>query len=201
MIPKIEDAIIARIKSAAEASPGLGYRIPNVVSYGGELDDLTAEVVRQFPAVWVTYAGGGKPQPMATTRSKWRTPATFSVVFGARNIRGERSTRHGVTVAGQVIEVGAYQMLEDISLLLLNQDLGLPIDYFKPGAIRTLYNTKLGGQAVAVFVREFHTAYIETEPREAIDPSSGDFLKVGISYYLQPDTVTPLDTGIVTLGE
>lgn len=196
MIGEIEDAIIGLIKTAAAASPGLGYKIPNVASYGGELDEDLPTVVRSFPAVWVTYAGGGKPKPMGTSKNKWLQPATFAVMFGARNVRGERSTRRGVKVAGQVIEVVAYQMLEDISLLLINQDLGLKIDYLKPGAIRTLYNTKIGSQGLAVFAREFHTEYIEAQPRKLIDPSDPDWLGMGINYYLPGDGVADADDNV-----
>ena len=186
MISQIEDAIIARINAAAAATPGLGYKLPTVESYGGELDDDLAAVVRKFPAVWVTFAGSGKSRPVATARNKWITPATFVVMVGARNVRGERATRKGLTVGGVIKEVGVYQMLSDISLLLVNNDLGLPIEYFKPGATRTLFNTKLNGQAMAVFAREWHTEFVETQPRVPIDPTDPMWLKLGINYYLAP---------------
>ncbi|MDO9053840.1 MAG: DUF1834 family protein [Gallionella sp.] len=187
MIATIEDAIIARIQAANAATPGLGYTLAEVASYGGELDDELGKVVRKFPAVWVTFGGTGKPKPLGTSRSKWLTPATFVVMVGARNVRGERSTRHGLTVGGVVKEVGAYQMLEDIGLLLINNDLGLAgVGHFKPGATRTLYNTKLNNQAVAVFAREWHTEFVETEPRVPIDPTDPMWLKLGINYYLKP---------------
>lgn len=187
MIAAIENAIIERIQTASMSSPGFGYLINEVKSYGGELDDELGRVVRSFPAVWVTFAGAGKPRPMASARHKWLTPATFVTMVAARNVRGERATRQGLTVGGVVREVGAYQMLQDISLLLINCDLGPNIGYLKPGAIRTLYNTKLNGQALAVFAREWHTEFVEAQPREAIDPISADWLSTGINYYLQPD--------------
>lgn len=187
MISRIEDAIVNHIQAAAASAPGLGYRIPTVASYGGELDDDLAQVVRSFPAVWVAYAGGGKPKPYSASHGKWVVPATFAVMVGARNVRGERSTRHGLKVGGQVVEVGAYQMLADISLLLLNQDFGLSIKELVPGATKTLYNTKLNGQALAVFAREWHTEFIEEQPRAPIDPTDPDWLRLGINYHLAPD--------------
>jgi len=186
VISQIEDAIIARITAANTATPGLGYKLSGVTSYGGELDDDLARVVRTFPAVWVAFAGAGKPKAVAASRDKWLLPATFAVMVAARNVRGERDTRHGLSVNGVIKEVGAYQMLQDISLLLINTDLGLPIAYLKPGAIRTLYNTKLNGQGMAVFVREWHTEYVETQPRTPIDPTDPMWLKMGINYYLMP---------------
>lgn len=200
MIAETEDAIINQIKSAAAATPGLGYKLPNVASYGGELDDGLAEVVRAFPAVWVTYAGSGKPRPYGTEGKKWYVPATFAVMVGARNVRGERSTRHGVKVGAQITEVGVYQMLKDIGLLLINQDFGLAISRLVPGATKTLYNTKLNGQALAVFAREFHTGFIEAQPRVPINVTDPDWLRLGINYYLAPDDGKADASDTVTLN-
>lgn len=200
MIATIEDAIIAHIKAAASATPGLGYKLPNVASYGGELDDDLAQVVRSFPAVWVTYAGSGKPRPYSTARGKWIVPCTYAVMVGSRNVRGERSTRHGLTVGGVIKEVGAYQMLHDLGLLLLNQDFGLAIKNLVPGATKTLYNTKLNGQALAVFAREWHTEFVEEQPRVPIDPTDPMWLKLGINYYLAPDDGKADASDTVTLN-
>lgn len=200
MIAEIEDAIIAHIQTAAAATPGLGYRLPTVASYGGELDDDLAQVVRSFPAVWVTYAGSGKPRPYGTSRTKWIVPCTFAVMVGSRNVRGERSTRHGLKVNGQIIEVGAYQMLKDLGLLLLNQDFGLAIKNLSPGATKTLYNTRLNGQALAVFAREWHTEFVEEQPRVPIDLADPDWLRLGINYHLAPDDGNSDASDTVTLN-
>lgn len=186
MIGQIEDAIIARIKAAADALPGLGYRLKEVASYGGELDDDLAKVVRQFPAVWVTFAGCAASRQLSTQKHKWITRATFVTMVAARNVRGERATRHGIKEGGAIKEIGAYQMIGDVSLLLAGSDLGLEITRLNPGAIRTLYNTRLNGQALAVFAREWHCDFIETRPREPIDTSDPMWLRLGISYYLEP---------------
>lgn len=199
MIDLIEDAIIARIKTAASSTPGLGYKLPIVDSYGGELDGDLAAVVRKFPAVWVTFAGCRASTKMATAGGKWKTSATFVTMCGSRNVRGERATRKGLTVGGVIKEVGVYQIMKDVGLLLAGNDLGLAITPLKPGAIRTLFNTKLNGQGLAVFAREWHCDFIETQPREQIDPTSGDFLKLGISYYLQPDDGNADSSGVVQL--
>lgn len=203
MIGQIEDAVIGLLQAGFAATPGTGYKLAGpVASYGGEMDNLTPEVIRAFPAVWVTYAGGGEPKKQNTQGTKWVTPAAFAVIVGSRNVRGERATRQGLTVAGQVKEIGSYQMLEDASLMLINNDLaasGLKIAPFRPGRIRTLYNTKLGEQGVSVFSREFRTAYIEAQPRQYFDPTSADFLKVGIDYYLRPDDGVVDDQSLITL--
>lgn len=196
MIGQIEDAIIARIQAASSAIPGLGYKL-SVASYGGQLDDNLGEVVRALPAVWVTYAGGPKPIKANTSGTKLKTGATFAVMCGSRNVRGERATRQGLTVGGVVKEVGAYQILEDVSRILKHQDLNLPITRLVPGATRTLFNTKLNNLGMAVFAREFHTMYIEADP---VDTTSVDFLKLGMNFYSQLNhSVTPDDSSEITL--
>jgi len=199
MIAEIEDAIIARIETAASSSPGLGYKLKEVASYGGELDDDLAKVVRAFPAVWVTFAGCRASARMNTQGNKWKTPATFVTMCGSRNVRGERATRQGLTDGGVIKEVGVYQMLKDVSLLLAGNDLGLAITPLKPGAIRTLFNTKLSGQGLAVFAREWHCDFVETQPRAPIDPTDPMWLKLGINYYLEPGDAVADAADLTTL--
>lgn len=203
MIGQIEEAVIALIQAGVNASPGLGYKLASpVTSYGGELDDLTAEQIRAFPAVWVTYGGGGEPKQLNTQGTKWLTPANFVMMFATRNLRSERATRQGLTVGAQVKEVGAYQLIRDVSLMLINNDLaasGVKINPFRPGRIRTLYNTKIGGQAVSAFAREFRTSYVETQPRSVFDPTSADFLSIGMDFYLRPDDGVVDEQSSITL--
>lgn len=200
MFDQVEDAIIARIKAAASATPGLGYKLPTVESYGGELDENLEAVIRKFPAVWVTFAGCKASVKAKTAGDKWKTQATFVTMCGARNVRGERATRQGVKVGGVIKEVGVYQMLKDVAALLSGNDLGLQITRLQPGAIRTLFNTKIGNQGLAVFAREWHCEFTEGQPREQIDPSSGDFLKFGIGYYSQPDDGVADVSSVVNLS-
>ena len=88
MLAQIEDGIIAMIKAASAAAPGLGYKIATVDSYGGEFDEQLADTVRRFPGVWVTFAGAGKPIPKGTAKDKFLVPLTFAVMVGARSVRG-----------------------------------------------------------------------------------------------------------------
>ncbi|MDH2918493.1 MAG: DUF1834 family protein [Sideroxydans sp.] len=187
MIAAIETAIIARIKAAS-----LPYALTSVASYGGELDDDLESVVRAFPAVWVTFTGGAKPE--RTGSRTWRVPCTFTVLCGVRSPRDEQATRHGLTVAGVLKEVGVYQMLSDVRGLLLNSDLGLAIAPFAPGAVRTLYNTKLRSEAIAVFGQEFHSHYALHDTPAALVPA-GVLTTVGMS--LVSPTGQPLATAQV----
>lgn len=196
MITDIEDAVLARIRAANDGR--LGYQVASIDTYGGEFDDDLNQVIRRLPAIWVVYAGGGKPSPVGTHKDKWRMPATFSVLVGARNVRGEPFSRRGLEVGGQVAEVGAYRMLEDTRRMLLNQDLGLEIAPFQPGAVKTLYNTRLNNLAMAVFAQEWHTAFMAApESTAATDP---DWLRTGLNYYLQPDDGRADASDLVTLS-
>lgn len=177
MIAEIEDALVAAIKAAS-----FGYKLGTVDSYGGELggdDSALAILVRQFPAVWVTFKGESDPKPIGTAKDKWRAEAEFMLLVATRSPRGERLTRHNASAT----EVGAYQIIKDARLLLLNQDLGLTIDLFKPGAVKSLFNKKLLNQSIAVFSLGLKTAYVIKQPAEANQP---DWLRTGFNYYLKP---------------
>jgi phage gp37-like protein len=170
MLAEIENGIVATIKAAT----GMLY-LKTCDSYAGQIDEGLNEVVRSYPAVWVTF--GGSAKPTKTGANTWKVPATFVVMVAARNVRNEKAAR-----VGTVNEVGAYQILKDVRALLLNQDLGLEIERLAPGAIKTLYNTKVGKDALAIYSQEWTTAFVDHMPTEA----AVDLLKIGINYYLKP---------------
>lgn len=170
MLATIESAIVKTITS----SPGMAY-LKTCDSYAGQLDEGLSEVVRAYPAVWVTFAGSGKPARSGA--NTWKVPATFVVMVAARNVRNEKAARIGTPT-----EVGAYQVLKDVRTLLLNQDLDLEIERFAPGAIKTLYNTRVGKDALAIYSQEWTTAFIEHAPTE----EEVSLLSIGISYFIKP---------------
>lgn len=186
MIAQIEDALINAVKGAQ----GLGYSLRTVASYGGEFDSDLLTVVNAFPAVWVSFAGHGQPKRLG--EKKWRVPVSFSVLAGARNVRGEVATRRG----GAFGEVGSYQMLEDLQALFLGQDFGLAITPFTPGRVHSLFNGKLREMLLSVYAQEWHTDYILTQP----EPAAVDLLKIGMDYYLQPDDGTADASDLVSLS-
>ncbi|MHB1333393.1 MAG: DUF1834 family protein [Sulfuriferula sp.] len=197
MIAEIEDAILTRIGSANDGR--LGYKFASLDSYGGEFDEDLNQVIRRFPALWVTYAGGGKPVPYGTKKARWKMPATFAVLVGARSVRGEPFSRRGLnSPAGAVVEVGTYRMLDDARRMLLNQDFGLAITRLELGAVKTLYNTRMNGIAVSAFAQEWHTSFM-IDP-EAIDPTTPEWLRLGINYYLAPDDGIADASDTVTLA-
>jgi phage gp37-like protein len=170
MLAEIEDAMISAIKGAT----ALQY-LKSCESYAGQLDDDLGNVIRAFPAVWVTFGGSGKP--VRHGANLWKFPCTFAVMHGARNIRNEKAARQGTPG-----EVGTYQMLEHTRTLLLNQDLGLQIAELQPGPVKVIYNTKTRAGGLSVLAQEWHTAYVGKVPT----PDEVDLLRVGINYFLTP---------------
>lgn len=184
MIDVIEAKIIDTLKNAS----GLHY-LTTVETYGGELDGDIGEIVRRYPAIWVVYAGSQKPQKIGP--EKYKTTATFALIHAARNVKNEASTRKG-----SVGEVGVYQILKDSSTLMLNSDLGLEIDHFQPGAVRSLYNTKVRGMALSVFSQEWTTQFIQAVPtKEAVD-----LLSFGVNYFIKPGDDVADATDVINLG-
>jgi phage gp37-like protein len=172
----IEDAIMARIKAASD-SGALGYRLAEIASYGGEFDDETFFTsVRKFPAAWVTI-GGAKPKPISARKTQYTV--TIAVMVGTRIVRGERTTRHGT-----ILEPGSYQLLDDVRRLLSGQSFGLAITPLRPGADRTLFNTKMGREARSVLAAEFATDYTFTNDDQEADLP--DLERIGLHYLLKP---------------
>ncbi|HSH71544.1 MAG TPA: phage protein Gp37 [Methylophilaceae bacterium] len=173
MLDVIEQAIIDKI-TAAKTSGAMAY-LKTVDSYGGQLDGDLGEVIRSYPAIWVVFGGCGKPQKHGA--NLWKVPATFVLMYAARNVRNEKAARKG-----GLGEVGTYQMIEHGKVLLLNQDLGIEIEAFQPGAVRPLYNTKIRNDALSVISQEWTTAYVAKAPTV----EEGDLLSVGMTYFLKP---------------
>lgn len=175
----LEDAIIARIKAASDSNV-LRYRFADITSYGGEFDEeVFFTQVRKFPAAWVTV-GGAKPKKMLGPRKTLYT-AQIAVMVGARNVRGERNTRHG-----DIKDPGSYQLLDDVFRLLSGQSFGLDLSPLRPGAGRTLFNTRNAREARSVLAAEFSTEFVFgiEDPDTAADLP--DMTSIGLHYYLKP---------------
>lgn len=198
IISRVELAIIARLKA------GLGRMVMSVESYGGELEiETVAEAVRRFPAAWVTFGGVKDTKPHSNSKDRWRSAGSFVVMVGARNVRNEAASRRGGAGKG---EIGSYQLVTAVRRLLIRQDLGLPIDHFEPGRVRTLFNTAVERQAFSVFACEFHTVWMEGALENGHWPEmdapgadslfsayqgqterAGVLTSVQLHYHLQPD--------------
>lgn len=173
---QLEDAVIDRVKSASDAN-ALGYRLAEVSSYGGEFDDETFFTqVRKFPAVWVTV-GGDVPKKMSART--WECNLKLAVMVGSRNVRGERFTRRGT-----VSEPGSYQLAQDVRDLLVGQTFGGVVAALDLGPTRTLFNTKLGGEARSVLAVEFASRFTYRAPDQ--DAGEADLTGINLRYYLKP---------------
>jgi len=202
IIAAVELAMVDRLRQ------GLGRMVTGVESYGGEFDDENLpDVVKRFPAAWVTFAGVRKTDPVGTSRDKWKAEGSFAVMVGTRSVRSEAASRLG---GPGEREIGSSLLIYAVRRLLTQQDLGLPIRQLAPGSIRTLYNSRIQGQAFSVFALEFHTAWVEdalplgifpqvadpTDPTNMdavfaayagqIDPADPDWTSTALNYYLDP---------------
>ncbi len=149
----IEAAMVERLRL------GLGKMVRAVDTYGGELDGSLANVVRRFPAAWVTFKGVLNTRATGTSRARYDAHGRFVVMVGASTLRSESATRRG---GPRVEDVGTYQLIYAVRRLLTNQDLGLAgVDYLQPGAVRTLFNGAAQGKAASIFALEFDTSWTE----------------------------------------
>lgn len=199
IIDAAEAAIVQRLRE------GLGRMVREVGSYGGELDDDLPEVIRRFPAVWVTFGGVHKSVPRGTSREQWHCFGKYVVMLGERNLRSEEAGRRG---GAHLEEPGAYRLIYAVRRLLACQDMGLAIEPLTPGKVSTLYNTRLNNQAFSVWACEFETAWIErvldnghwpapaseAEPdavfaayQGRLEAPAGDWHTTALSYSLIPD--------------
>jgi phage gp37-like protein len=193
MIAAIENAMLARIKAASD-SGALGYKLRQVSTYRGDLDNVP-EAVKQFPCVWVVFGGHQKPEDEG---AGWLVTPLFQVVVAAKNVRNEQASRHG---SGD--EVGAYQLLTDVLALLSGQALGLDLSRrLAPGAARLIANARVDALNIAAYAQDFTCAYrIEPAPAAA---TLSDFTRFHADWDVPPfieprPEVAPLDDEAVQI--
>lgn len=185
---QLEDAVIARIQAASDSN-ALGYRLASIGSYGGEFDDeIFFTQFRKFPAIWVTV-GGDTPKKIGA--KSWECTLKLAVMVGARNVRGERFTRHG-----SVGEVGTYQMAQDVRDILIGQSFNGMVSALDLGPQRTLFNTRMGNEARSVISQELTARYTYRMPEEVV----GEYTGINQRYYLKPGDELPDAVDEVQLG-
>ena len=134
MIASIEQAIKQRL------SDGLGQMVSGVHTYGGEFDgEGLAQVVNQFPAVWIMFAGITNSEPHDTRRTRYQVTGHFTVLVGDRASGSEADSRFGGLHRN---DVGTYRLMQAVRLLLINQTMGLCIGRLKPGKAKSLFWTQ-----------------------------------------------------------
>ena len=163
----IEKAIIDRLQKAVNSGV-LGYKIPVIASYSGEGDDDIPHLLKtRSPAVWVAYSG-----EEAAAGSRKDVNAYFSLIVYVRNNKSENAAREG-----SLNHAGAYQLINDIKRLLIEQDLGLPIEPFSFIEAKPIINARLEKYYTTMFGLRFKTLYtqpVSGKPYSKLD----DFLRV-----------------------
>ncbi|WP_238706838.1 DUF1834 family protein [Providencia huaxiensis] len=152
MITQIESSIIQRL------TLGMGRMLREVANYSGELDVDMGNIIRAFPAAWVTFGGITNSKYTSTSRQKVIVTGKFVVMVGDYNTRSDAASRTG---GANLNEVGTYRHIHGVRRLLTGQDLGLTIDPLMPGVVRTLYNTQVNERALSIFACEFETRWHE----------------------------------------
>lgn len=176
----LENAVIARLK-AASVSGELGYRLLDVGSYGGQFDDIDAfnNAVRRMPAAWVAIGGD---KVVENAGSDMLCEGVLAVMVATRNVRGEANTRHG-----NAAEPGTYRMVDDVRRILSWRTLGVSLDTgLIPKAVRTLFNTRIAGQAASVFAVEFNFRFTVSAALTEADSNMGEFLALASQYDINP---------------
>ncbi|MDK3025577.1 DUF1834 family protein [Cupriavidus taiwanensis] len=203
VITAVELAIVHRLRL------GLGKMVRSVETYGGELDDESGEVIRRFPAAWVTFGGVRDARMTSTSQQKWKDEAIFAVMVGARSVRNEQAARHGGAARH---EVGTNVLIYAVRRLLAQQDFGLGIRHLVPGKVRTLRHILTSQESFSCFALEFHTAWVEDvlpngrfpEPVDAghpdrvfvdyqgkLDAPAPELTSIGLNYHLVPGDDVP----------
>lgn len=172
--------------------------IREIYTYGGEFDDGVDEIIRHFPAIWVTFDGSKTPEK--TSLNKTKMPVSFVVLVGNRSVRNEESQRHG---AGA--DVGTFEMLHHVQQLLTGNDLssqGLKgLASLELGRIKTIFNTSTRGQSLSVLAQEFTTSYTITASDRVREEAAEDawLERVNINYHFDPKDFGIFESDLVEL--
>lgn len=188
MIAAIEQAMIDRLKAASKMKV-LGYTLRTVESLPIDIDDRLKEHVNDFPAAWTVFGGYQPIREMSS--GAHLVEATYHVVCAAQNLRSEGAARFG-----DGVEVGTYQMIQDVTGLLLGNTLGLDIQRLRLGPCRSLYSGTLQGELkVSLFAAAFLTQFTLNPAAEDILAAQplGDFATFHVDWMpgSQSDVILP----------
>lgn len=158
IISQIEDGIIGLVQ-AAQDEDALGYKLKKLATYGGEFSDGVDQMVRNFPAVLVIFAGATR---ISKTNNRTKFAARFGLICCAKNLRSEEAAR-----GGDSSKVGSYKIALDMVLLLMGQTFNLEIDPLTIEAINPLSNDKSDKQLASIYGVDISTTF---EVEGGVDP-------------------------------
>ncbi|OTG87698.1 hypothetical protein B9T31_04155 [Acinetobacter sp. ANC 4558] len=193
----IEQAIKAAM--AEQIKNGHWRWVKEIKTYGGEFDDDLLEIVKIFPAIWISFVGSGSPEKISYNKIQY--PITFVVLVGSRSVRNEESRRHG---AGT--DIGTYTMLKNVQELLIENDLSSQniqgLAPLKLGKTKTIFNTKTRGQSISVLSQEFTTQYVITASERDREEALTDTIIERINFdYVFEQSGVPIASDLVELKE
>lgn len=166
--------------------------LATVQSYGGEFDEDLLNIVKRFPAIWVTTTGDAAPKKLS--HNKYEYFVKVVIMVGASSMRNEEARRHG---AGS--DIGSYDMLKEVWKLFIGNSLKQEIqglNPLEPGKTKTIFNTQVRSQSISVLAQEFTTSFIikaSDRDREEQDEDVGEIRKIHTDYYYQPSDKTAED--------
>lgn len=175
-IAQIEAGMVARLTTVPRPN-GLALKAE---SYGAQLDDETFGWIRSLPAVWVTFDAVTEMKRVG--RRTFKLKGGYEVLVAQRHLVQD-DRRLNADTAGR--DVGAYELIEQNKLALVNSDLGLQIQPITPGAIRSVMKGLVNREAIVVMAQAFSTEWMEEYPDEALTPD-GQLVTVALDYLLKP---------------
>ncbi|MFW2176658.1 MULTISPECIES: phage protein Gp37 [unclassified Moraxella] len=169
ILTAIEQGIKDTIKAYYDTH---GHNVRQIKSYGGDFDlqspDEFAQVVSQFPAIWVTFKQAKAPSQ--TSNRKKSREYVFTVLVGAKSQRTEETARQGAfDKSGKLLTVGSYQLISDVEQALERSRLGLPIAPLEGGSISTLFNTRTNAETVSVLAYDWIVTATTSSVADEID--------------------------------
>jgi phage gp37-like protein len=152
MIDAILAAMVARIGALQGVDNPLGYDIPRVDTYDGQVNaDKVAELLQKTPAVFAAFQRATPEDEGDDTR--W--DARFNLLVVTRNLATHQAAAHG----GPGGTIGAHAIAQHLAGMLRGQKLGLAIDRIQVGAITTIVPGWLRGHKAALVGLELATAF------------------------------------------
>lgn len=167
-IDEIEAAIIKTIKDASDNN-SLGYKIPLVTTYAGEVDDANMPnlLKGRSPAVWVTFHGEDDSGKICNNPDN---AAYFDILVYVRNPASPKAAS-----SGTLNSTGINQIVADIKKLLIENSLNLEIEPLKFIRTDPIYKARMNSYYSRIYGLRFKTRYffrlagIDNRPLDKLD--------------------------------
>lgn len=174
---------------------GLGNAVTGVAVYNGELENLS-QVLRMFPAAWVTYLGCARAEFTDASKTRQRVYPKFAVMIGTQTARADGKA--ALTGGHAQREVGAAYLLHMVRYLLAGQTLGLQIKPMQYIGERVIAQQQLDNQGCAVYSIEFQCSWIESHLSDGAWPAHLDTHPSGlfVAYDGKTDQADPDMTAV-----